>query len=550
MRINILHKDVFEFLLQCGINCEYVDQKDQIKIIIQTDETQYEVHMKFPQYYPYEFPELYIEDKKGLRIPHLYTNNKMCIFDTNEVLPNPDKYLEEAKESVERAKKLLIDSEKHENVLDYQVEAVSYWDSKSVGQVDYLSSNCLNSRLLWCCEWFGNFYVVADNQGKITEFLENSYGIKSKNADFKKTLFINIGIAVPVCLYTIKDIVDLIPKKDTSRFYDFLINNNGKGLLVLSVNNGSGRCLLALKLNLLSNKIKISKRSIKGILAINKNRKFERLQLRNFEMKRLFTRGGDGNASFDKKCLLIGCGSIGSYVSKAIIDIGITDNITLLDNDNFNVENLARHLCGSEYLFFPKPKSEVLKAELLKHYPAMICNAINENAWEYLLNSYHQINKFDIIWICVGNTVIEKKIIHLIKEKIIHKECVILWVEPYLIAGHALVFQKEIDKSTEKSIFDINGAFVNNVLIDSKKYLKNEAGCQSAYAPYAGFEAQKFVLDFLDNYYRKIYFKEEKHNYEFTWIGKMKWARQKKFNIKSKWRAKDDRFIELRRIDS
>ena len=119
-----------------------------------------------------------------------------------------------------------------------------------------------------------------------------------------------------------------------------------------------------------------------------------------------------------------------------------------------------------------------------------------------------------------------------------------------MIAGHALILQKEIDESTEKSIFDVNGAFNNNVLNDSKEYLKSEAGCQSAYAPYAGFEAQKFVLDFLDVYYRKVYSKEEKHNYEFTWIGKMKWARQKKFNIKSKWRAKEDRFMELKRIDN
>lgn len=119
-----------------------------------------------------------------------------------------------------------------------------------------------------------------------------------------------------------------------------------------------------------------------------------------------------------------------------------------------------------------------------------------------------------------------------------------------MVAGHALVFQKEVDRSTEKNIFDSNGEFDNNVLIDSGKYIKSEAGCQSAYAPYAGFEVQKFVLDFLDIYYRRIYSKEEKYNYEFTWIGKMKWARQQKLNIKSRWRAKEDRFMELKRIDN
>lgn len=507
--------------------------------------------MKFPQYYPYEFPEIYIEDQKELCIPHLYTDNKLCLYDTNEVLPNPERYREEALESVRRAKDLLVSSEKQENIIDYQIEAISFWDAKATGKIDYLGSGNTDTHLLWSCEWLDDWFVVADTQDKIEEFFDNSYGLqKPKNAIFKKALFINIGISVLVHLYTIQDIHDLIPQKELSKFYSFLVSNQAEGLIILCADNGIGSCLLALKINLLSNGIKPSHRNIKGMLVANKNRKFKRLKLKNFEMKRLFTRGGDGSAAFDKKCLLIGCGSIGSYVSKAIIDTGITDNITLLDNDNLNIENLARHLCGSQYLLFPKPKSEVLKSELLKHYPAMKCNSIVGNAWEYLLNHCSLINDFDIIWVCVGNTVIEKKIIQLIKEKVIHKECIILWVEPYLIAGHALILQKEIDESTEKSIFDVNGAFNNNVLNDSKEYLKSEAGCQSAYAPYAGFEAQKFVLDFLDVYYRKVYSKEEKHNYEFTWIGKMKWARQKKFNIKSKWRAKEDRFMELKRIDS
>ena len=128
----------------------------------------------------------------------------------------------------------------------------------------------------------------------------------------------------------------------------------------------------------------------------------------------------------------------------------------------------------------------------------------------YFLNRCTELNSFDLILICVGNTVIEKKAIQLLKEKWIEKECIILWVEPYLVAGHALIFQEEIDESTEKNIFDVNGMFNNNVLVDSRKYLRSEAGCQSAYAPYAGFEVQKFVLDFLDIYYRKIYLKKGK----------------------------------------
>lgn len=367
---------------------------------------------------------------------------------------------------------------------------------------------------------------------------------------YKRALFVNIGKKILVNLKNIKDIQELISESDLSQFYGFLSKNSGKGLIILYADNGIGECIFSLEISLLTYGIKLSQRSIKGVLVANKGRSFKRFKTRNFQMQRLFTRGGDGNVCFDKRCLLIGCGSIGSYVSKGIIDIGITDDITLLDNDFLETENLARHLCGSDHLCLPTLKAEALKLELLKHYPAMKCNSINENAWEYFLNRCAELNSFDLILVCVGNTVIEKKVIQLLKDKQIEKECIILWVEPYLIAGHALVFQGEIDESTEKNIFDVNGIFNNNVLVNSRKYLKSEAGCQSAYAPYAGFEAQKFVLDFLDIYYRKIYTKKEKHNYEFTWIGKMKWARQQKFEVKSKWRSKEDRFMELKRIDN
>ena len=64
--------------------------------------------------------------KKELCIPHLYTDNKLCLYDTNEVLPNPERYREEALESVRRAKDLLVSSEKQENIIDYQIEAISF----------------------------------------------------------------------------------------------------------------------------------------------------------------------------------------------------------------------------------------------------------------------------------------------------------------------------------------------------------------------------------------------------------------------------------------
>ena len=173
------------------------------------------------------------------------------------------RFLEEALETVLRAKKALIDSTNHENIINYQLEVVSFWESKATGRIDYLGNGSSETRLMWSYEWLEDYFVVADEQNKIIEFINNSYGIKPKDMVFKRTLFINTGKQILIRRNRVKDIEELISKPDIPIFYNFLSNNNGTGLILLSADNGVGPCLLSLKLELLSGGIKPSRRNIK-----------------------------------------------------------------------------------------------------------------------------------------------------------------------------------------------------------------------------------------------------------------------------------------------
>ena len=79
MRISILHKDVYEYLVESGISCEYMEKEKQIKIFIQIEGKQYELRMKFPQYYPYEFPEIISRIKKNF-VYHIYIQTINCAY--------------------------------------------------------------------------------------------------------------------------------------------------------------------------------------------------------------------------------------------------------------------------------------------------------------------------------------------------------------------------------------------------------------------------------------------------------------------------------------
>lgn len=72
----------------------------------------------------------------------------------------------------------------------------------------------------------------------------------------------------------------------------------------------------------------------------------------------------------DRRIVLIGCGSIGSYLSQALVRLGAgtgKGELTLIDPDHVSPGNLGRHLLGFESLF--KEKATALAEVLRKQFP-------------------------------------------------------------------------------------------------------------------------------------------------------------------------------------
>lgn len=210
-------------------------------------------------------------------------------------------------------------------------------------------------------------------------------------------------------------------------------------------------------------------------------------------------------------------------------------------------DNIARHLCGADKLL-SENKAEAISIYMLEQYPTMRCEGIYKNVLEIIEEPADFFDEYDIVFVAVGNWMLEKKFVKLYKEGKI-KQCVLVWVEPYLIAGHVIVLNTDYTEKTNEYLFDEWGNFKISVVENSKQYMKSEAGCQSAYAPYAGFELQKFILDFVDLYHREVYEKECKANYVIDWFGRMKWARMNSIAIKPRYRSLEDRTINIQRID-
>lgn len=379
-----MHNDVFKYLVDNGFQCNYDTEKDEISIKIVVEDEEYELVMKFPQYYPYEFSEIYIYDNVEFILPHRYVNKKLCLYDENERLPHPEFYLEESLETVTRAWRLLQDSKNLKNWEDFNKEAVTYWKGKAKGNIEFVCEEKYQTRILWGCQLIENEYIVADSQDRIADFVSCSYGLSTKELEYERVLLMNVGKAQIIGLKTIQDILKLIEGNNDKKTFDkFIVNHSKEGVVILNADNGIGACLLGIKISLISHGFKISSRNIRGILQANRTKKFTPLSVKDYSMERIFTRGGDGTACFDKKCLLVGCGSVGSFLIKALIDVGITKDIELIDNDIFSEDNIGRHLCGSNVIL-SNNKVQALRKALLGQYPMLNCIATNRGCNYFL----------------------------------------------------------------------------------------------------------------------------------------------------------------------
>lgn len=544
-----MHKEIVSYLSEQGYICKYEDEENVIKIEVCVEDRDIEFVMKLPRFYPYQFPELYCYQELDIFVPHVYSNKRLCLFDENEETVYPEQYLEITKILLERAVKLFQDSILKNNLLEYNLEAVSYWNTKAESFVVMLRFDEAFSHYTWAYQITKSSYVCSDSDAELIDFIQRLRGQEIDRQDLKQVLFVKSDVAITMLISKLKDVdLWLIGKKNEKLYLDYMSKSNSPSLIISSFNNSVGDCLLGIKIGRLkSNNIRITRKNIAGVLRANSGRKFEKIQICDMRMKRLFTRGGDGRAMFDKKCLFVGGGSVGSYLIKAVTEIGISDDITVIDKDILTSDNIARHLCGADGIL-SENKAEAICNYMLEQYPTMRCEGIYRNVLEIIEEPADFFDEYDIVFVAVGNCMLEKRFVKLYREGKI-KQCVLVWVEPYLIAGHAIVLNTDYTENTDEYLFDEYGNFKISVVENSKQYMKSEAGCQSAYAPYAGFELQKFILDFVDLYHREVYEKMSVANYVIDWFGRMKLARMNNIAIKPRYRSIDDRTIRIQRID-
>lgn len=203
----------------------------------------------------------------------------------------------------------------------------------------------------------------------------------------------------------------------------------------------------------------------------------------------LLSRIGVENQLSDKKVCLIGCGSVGGYIADMLSSSGVGE-ITLVDPDKFQLENLHRHYLGAHTI--GNFKTDALKLTLEYKYPFIKINTSKSRLLDYC--NFEKLTRFDLVICATGNVTHQRRINEFIVQNKIPTPLIFCWVEAYGVGGHAVAILPNsqgclnnvfIDNESDEPSLYPNINFIRK----DQKIKKNHAGCGTEFIAYSNIDA-------------------------------------------------------------
>lgn len=548
-------KDIQKYLEKNGYGCVYVDNPggDFLFIDIYIKGKVIRLRCTFPIAFPYEFPQISILEEfynKYYPLPHIGYKGHICTFDNNKVFPNNDKPKEVTLETIKQAEAILTEGIEGINKDDFKEEISAYWELESDVTLELLYTPSYKAQYLFCYKRNDDFRYVSDTKDNLLKFLKYVKGWDINPSKFTTALYVPIENELKLHFpKTNAEIMDFLAnEKYYDKYLEYLKNNQDIKIIIFSQRIRDSLCIFGWEheKEKTPNGFRINNVNPLYLYKyLNGKKEIKKIKVNQLGHKRIFDRGGAGFIEIELKVSITGCGSIGSNLVKTLVDLGIND-FTLIDDDRLSSENIARHFCGASYI--RSYKSEAIKEQLIRHYADINCLSITQNVFTVINDNTSLFNEHDYNFIVVGNLPIERKFLSLFSDGKITKPLIIIWVEPYLMGGHAIIMQER--QSVESLLFDSDFNFKYRVINDGDKYVKKEAGCQSSFLPYSAFEVQLFISSVVDYINVNLFEKKKSGNYLLSWGGRIDKARRSKMNINSEWIASRGRELKVMRLDN
>lgn len=525
-------------------------ENEKIKLCVDIEGKEIILYCVLGEFFPYEIPQIFIEaesKKKIPNIPHLYTDNSICIFDKSKVIPNFNEPYQLVLDTINEAITVIKKGITGGNCKDFIDEFLEYWSVKKILKAQMFIENLIEGKQIYYC-FMKKELLISDSIQRLKEIYHAITGESLKEKGIFNGVFIPLnGEKVENIPKNDIHIVQMIEKySQYNKFYNSFMQKHIKDITLIVFNQlVEGKNMVAGWLHDgpgIPNGFRKGHVNLKAAFKISSKKGFA-IAIENCHQNRLFTRGGDGSMSPWRKVGIIGCGSIGGFLADALKLSGV-EKFALVDNEDLEYENVARHPCGYHWVHYPKTID--LGISLQNWNPNIVYESYVENAHSFVENRTEIINDCDVLFVAVACATVEHHVNKLILENRIKIPVVFLWGEPYLLGGHAILVKKPQD--LYKEIFDaVTLEYKYRIVEDGTKYLKREAGCQSTYMPYSGFQLQQFIYRVIECLESECW--EKKGNYRITWCGKLSNAKNLKVQICNEYSEIKDYSLIKKRID-
>lgn len=503
----------------------------------------------------YRIPEIFVNLEASPELtdlPHIDDKGKICTFDETESAPDP-RYPEEALAvSLERAIKVLGDGVSGYNHDDYKDEIVAYWGLRALGFVFVTDVPSGEIATMHCAQgsFLGkNCVCIATSRKDAVSFAGKLSGRSLKEKESYPCLFMRLPqpISIPIpetCSQWDKELCRM-GSAFACAYRKFIVGSNRPWARVLmTVLTGEGEALVSFSQPRVQNLKRFRSSEACYRYAMDAfaygDTKIVRHLTELVSQDRLYARGGNGIV-MSKRYAIVGCGSLGSMLSRALADCGV-DDFVLIDPEILAMENIARHVCGFDHVGESKPNA--LSSYLQGRNPNVSCEIHMKDANELLDERPLVFNECDAVFVTAADSPLEYHFIRKTLEGTTTVPVVIMWVEPFALAAHALVINHPQDMFSK--LFDDDLSFAYPAVLNGYDFLRRESGCQSSFVPYSGIDVQSFVIDLVRNLERLM---ADGKNYHFCWIGGISRADEVGAVIAPDYAALADYSHTIERID-
>jgi molybdopterin/thiamine biosynthesis adenylyltransferase len=455
-----------------------------------------ELIVAVPKNVSLDLPKIYLEpwDVLGF-IPHIDNNGNICFLDLEGVLLDGTQPAVLVTDCLELAKGVLEKGKGNVNQADFLDEFDSYWRlTKDITSVQSFIAPTNKIKIVKVSVEGKKILCVADNVTSVRDYLS---GGAPKHVTVKNGLYIPLAddaLIVPPrpgSMWNADEVRDIvrnnISHESRKALRHFIKKRNSEAFLIIKLPRPKGgESLIGIHY--------YSVGEYHPLHDLGVAAKVTPLQLKRFDEMYIKPRGGAFSKLKDKKVLVVGCGSIGGYLSQNLAQAGLA-NLTLVDPDVLTQENFYRHRLGRKYLY--KYKSESLKNELSDNLPYITVDAYAKTIQEVFEDGSVDLANYDLVVSALGNPRVELYLNRALHSMETSPPMVIGWLEPYGIGGHVLLTQSTSGQSAKGCFqclitsFDDDPPLYNRASFAAagQDFAKNIAGCGSLFTPFGALDA-------------------------------------------------------------